>query len=83
MEGGHQCMDGDDDLGQFGQCVEVEQGFFNLYFTPYIVDAEYLRGGIISSTLQGAPSTGGLGQGGDVQHEHASGIFDVVIYICI
>ena len=58
-------------------------GIFNLYFTPHIVDAEYLRGGIISSTLQGAPSTGGLGQGGDVQHEHASGIFDVVIYICI
>ena len=25
--GGHQCMDGDDDLGQLGQCMEEEQGF--------------------------------------------------------
>ena len=52
---------GDDDLVQMGHCMEEEQGLFNLYFTPHIVDAEYLRGGIISSTLQGAPSTGGLG----------------------
>ena len=51
---------GDDDVGQSGQCMEKEQGFFNLYFTPHIVDAEYLRGAISVQLYREHPVQEGL-----------------------